>query len=68
MKCISSDMTVLDTVAAYKGTIVVFKARNALAGECICCESLFDTIHDIAGKYGFDLDSLLEDLEAAATA
>jgi len=66
MKCISSDMTVLDTVAAYKGTIAVFKARDALAGECICCESLFETILDVAEKYGFDLDILLDDLKAAA--
>lgn len=60
-------MTVLDVVAAYKETLQVFKKYDVLAGECICCKSLFETIRSISAIYGFDLNELLNDLEAAVT-
>ena len=63
---ITADMTVLDTVAAWKETQAVFQRYDALAGECICCNALFETIGDMAQKYGLDLDGLLADLDAAA--
>ncbi|MCD4720487.1 MAG: hypothetical protein K8S13_11610 [Desulfobacula sp.] len=63
---INPEMTVLDVVAAYKETLSVFKEYDALAKECICCKSLFETIHSVSAKYGFDLNNLLDDLEAAA--
>lgn len=63
---ITADMTVLDTVAGWKETQAVFQRYDALAGECICCNALFETIGDMAQKYGLDLDGLLADLEVAA--
>ena len=63
---ISSKMTVLDTVATWKETQVVFKRYDALAGECICCNALFESIQDMAKKYDLDLTTLLAELEAAA--
>ena len=63
---ITADMTVLDTVAAWKETQAVFQRYDALAGECICCNALFETIGDMAQKYGLNLDGLLADLEVAA--
>jgi hypothetical protein len=63
---ITADMTVLDTVASWKETQAVFQRYDALAGECICCNALFETIGDMAQKYGLDLDGLLVDLEVAA--
>jgi len=62
---INPEMTVLDVVAAYKETLPVFKEYDLLAGECICCNSLFKTIHNVSAIYGFDLKRLLDDLEAA---
>jgi hypothetical protein len=62
---INPEMTVLDVVAAHKETLPVFKEYDALAGECICCKSLFETIRSVALMYGFDLNKLLGDLEAA---
>ncbi|WP_299976657.1 hypothetical protein [Desulfobacula sp.] len=62
---INPEMTVLDVVAAYKETLPVFKKYDLLAGECICCKSLFETIHSVSAIYGFDLKRLLDDLEAA---
>jgi hypothetical protein len=64
MVLISPEMKVLDVVAAYKETLQVFKRYDVLAGECICCKSLFETIRSVSAKYGFDLNRLLIDLEA----
>lgn len=63
---INPEMTVLDVVSAYKETLPVFKEYDALAKECICCKSLFETIHSVADRYGFDLNRFLDDLEGAA--
>ena len=65
-RLISSKMTVLDTVSTWKETQAVFKHYDALAGECICCNALFESIQDMVKKYNLDLMTLLADLEAAA--
>ena len=62
---ISKNMTVLDVVSEHRGTEEVFRSYDARAGECICCNSLFETIEAIAQKYGLDLYSLVDDLEEA---
>ncbi len=61
-KKIYPNMTVLDIVSDNKGAIDIFKKYNAQAGECICCASLFETVEDVAEKYGIDLNALLNDL------
>ena len=58
-------MTVLDVVSRYRETEAVFKRYDAQAGECICCQALFETIQDVARKYHLSLERLLADLEAA---
>ena len=63
---ITAEMTVLDTVSAWKETQAIFQRYDALAGECICCNALFETIGDMAQKYGLNLGGLLADLEATA--
>ena len=60
------EMTVLDIVGKWESTQAVFKRWDSLAGECICCNALFETLKDAAEKYGLDLDALLKDLERAA--
>jgi len=52
-------------VFRWRETEAVFKRYDAQAGECICCRSLFESVQDVAQKYGLDLKSLLRDLEAA---
>ncbi len=59
---IDPSMTVLDVVAAHGATQAVFKRYDAMAGECICCHSLFDSLDRVAEKYGLDLADLLTDL------
>ena len=58
-------MTVLDVVSRYRETEAVFKQYDARAGECICCQALFDSVQDVAEKYHLDLAELLTDLESA---
>ncbi|HOO46529.1 MAG TPA: hypothetical protein PLM29_09890 [Deltaproteobacteria bacterium] len=60
---IRKDMTVLDVVSEHKGTDKVFSSYDIQAGECICCNSLFETIEAVARKYKIDLESLIHDLE-----
>lgn len=59
---ITSEMTVLDVVSAHKETLPVFKEYDEIAGECICCKSLFESISSIAEKYDFDLQHFLNRL------
>jgi len=65
-KLIRPEMTVLDVVSKYRQTESVFRQYDRQAGECICCQALFDTLQDIAKRYGLDLGKLLADLETAA--
>ena len=64
-KTIRPEMTVLDIVSRYRQTEKVFKRYDAEAGECICCQALFESLRDVAEKYHLDLKELLADLEAA---
>ena len=60
---IHPEMTVLDVVFRYRQTEAVFKRYDARAGECICCQALFESLRDVAEKYHLDLKGLLADLE-----
>ena len=62
---IRPEMTVLDVVHRWRQTEVVFKKYDERAGECICCQALFESLRDVVAKYSLDLESLLADLEAA---
>jgi len=60
------EMTVLDVVSRYRNTEKVFRRYDKRAGECICCRALFDSLGDVAERYGLDLEMLLRDLSMAA--
>jgi hypothetical protein len=62
---INKDLTVLDIVSRFRETEAVFKAYDAAAGECICCQALFDRLEDVSARYHLNMDQLLSDLEAA---
>lgn len=59
-------MTVLDVVSRYRQTEAVFKSYDDSAGECICCNALFESLADMAERYGLNLSRLIMDLEQAA--
>ena len=63
---ITPEMIVLDVVAAHRATEAVFQRFDRQAGECICCNALFETLEHVAEKYALDLKRLLEELERAA--
>jgi len=65
-RTIYGDMTVLDVVSRYRETQDVFKKYDEQAGECICCQALFDPLKDVAEKYKLDLEKLMADLESVA--
>ncbi len=63
---ISDEMTVLDIVSDYPQTEAVFKSYDAKAGECICCQMLFESVKSVIEKYRLDREELLENLNKAA--
>jgi hypothetical protein len=60
------EMTVLDVIYRWRSTLEVFKKYSEPAGVCISCEALFETVGEVARRYGLDLNSLLADLRAEA--
>jgi hypothetical protein len=49
----------------YRNTEEVFRQYDHQARDCLCCNALFDTLRDVADKYGLNLQELLDDLCAA---
>jgi hypothetical protein len=64
-RSISPEMTVLDVLNRYQHTEAVFRRYDEKAGECICCNALFEPLKHLAAKYDIDLDNLLGELEAS---
>ena len=56
-------MTVLEIVSRYRSTQAVFKQYDVVAGECICCNALFEPLGTVAARYGLDLGQLIRELE-----
>jgi hypothetical protein len=65
-RLIEPDMTVLDVLHRYRQTEEVFRRYDAWAGECICCQALFEPLQSLAARYNLQLKTLLEELETAA--
>jgi hypothetical protein len=57
----------LSVVEKYPATQAVFEAYEPQAGECVCCNALFETIEEVAAKYSLSLETFLEDINRAAT-
>ena len=64
--CINPEMTVLDVLTRYRQTVTVFKKYDERAGTCICCESLFEPLKNVAANHGLVLEELLPELENVA--
>lgn len=58
---------VLSVVEQHPATQAVFEHYDTQAGECICCNALFQTIEEVAAKYSLDLEAFLEDVNRAAS-
>jgi nucleoside-diphosphate-sugar epimerase len=57
---------VLNVVERFPATQAVFEAYETQAGECICCNALFQTIEEVAARYSLELPAFLEDINRAA--
>lgn len=57
-------MTVLEIIHRHRQTETVFRKYDEQAGTCICCNALFETLEEVAGKYNLGIEGLLMDLEA----
>jgi hypothetical protein len=68
MNRISPDMTILEVLYRFRQTEQVFRRYDAAAGVCLCCQALFDSLEEVAQKYGPDLKRLLDDLDETASA
>ncbi|HBT88290.1 MAG TPA: hypothetical protein DEB50_07440 [Desulfobacter sp.] len=66
ISAIEPGMTVLDIVSTYSAAQEVFKRWDDRAGECICCNALFESLDAVAEKYNLDLAALVQELQNAA--
>jgi hypothetical protein len=57
---------VLNVVERFPATQAVFEAYERQAGECICCNALFQTIEEVAATYSLELETFLGDINHAA--
>jgi hypothetical protein len=64
---ISKDEEVLSVMEQHPATQAVFEGYDAQAGECICCNALFQTIEEVAAKYSLDVEVFPEDINRAAS-
>jgi len=63
VRSIHPEMTVLDVLNRYRHTEAVFRRYDDKAGECICCNALFEPLEHVASHYNLNLDELLTELE-----
>jgi hypothetical protein len=68
MSELTPQMTVLSILCRHRQTEAVFRCYDAAAGVCLCCQGLFDSLEELAQKYGLDLHRFLDDLQDAADA
>jgi hypothetical protein len=64
-RAISPEMIVLDVLSRYRHTEAVFRKYDEQAGECICCNALFEPLKNLAAQYDLNLDQLLTELEGS---
>lgn len=62
---ITPQMIVLDVVDKHPETEAVFRAYDQIAGICILCHHLFDSIETIVQTYNLNQDEFIEKLNDA---
>lgn len=58
----TKDMNILDIVADYPETEKNFAQYDHIAGKCIMCHHLFDSLEGFADQYELDLVELISKL------
>lgn len=62
---ISAESLLLDVLSDFPQTEQIIRSYDKIAGGCICCEMLFESVATIAQTYNLDLGSLLKRLNEA---
>ncbi|MGH4117617.1 hypothetical protein [Clostridium sp.] len=61
---ITQKMILLDIVEEYPETDVVFHEYDTVAGECVLCNNLFESIEYIVEKYKFNANEIIGKLNS----
>jgi|GEM_PF-959785 len=61
---ITPEMTILDIINRHRETERIFKRLEAELGVCVCCEALFLPLGEAADRFGFDLGSVMTEINA----
>ncbi len=56
---IDKSMKILDIVERFPDKEIIFKPYDEIAGKCIMCHHLFDTVEDLCKAYDIDEKELL---------
>ncbi len=62
---ITPDMTLVEVLSQHRQTEEVFRRYEGEAKGCFLCHALFDTLAEVATKYGLNLERLMQDLDAS---
>lgn len=60
---ITPDMTLVEVLSQHRQTEAVFRRYEGEAKGCLLCHALFDTLEEVAAKYGLNLERLMQDLD-----
>lgn len=56
---ITRDMTLLEIAEKYPEVETIIRSYDEIAGVCLWCEHLFDSLETISNQFGIDLEELL---------
>ena len=61
-RIVTPETAIIDIISAHRQTEKVFKRLEAETGTCICCQGLFLSVRDAAQRFGFNMESVLADI------
>jgi hypothetical protein len=62
---ITLETTIIDIISQYSETEAIFKKLEEKTGACICCQALFLSLREAVDRFGFDVECVQEDINAA---
>ncbi len=61
---ITSETKMIDVISRYRQTESTFRHLNEQVGTCVCCQGLFLSLREAAERFGFNLETLMNELHA----
>jgi len=61
---ITPETKMIDVISRYRQTESTFRRLNEQVGTCVCCQGLFLSLREAAERFGFDLETLMNELHA----